>query len=148
MCCSPWSHKVPDTTEQLNKKKRSLRHHQFFFILFSIFCSAAMIFTISSSRLFSHFSASIIHWFLLVYCSSLFICSLVLPGLGKISWIFSTVFLKSRISFPIVILISFSGRCLFPLHLVVFWVFILSIHLGHNFLLLHPDWLSVMWFLF
>ena len=42
VCCSPWSHKVSDTIEQLNnKKKRSHRHLQFFFhsFFYILFCS-------------------------------------------------------------------------------------------------------------
>ena len=63
--------------------QRSLRLSSFLFIIFSIFCSMAMISTILSSRSFIHFSASVILLLIpiLVYYSSLFVCSLVFVGL-------------------------------------------------------------------
>ena len=57
--------------------QRSLRLSSFLFVLFSLFCYAAVNSTIQSSRSLIHSSASVILlWFLLVYFSfQLFYCS-------------------------------------------------------------------------
>ena len=68
--------------------QRSLRLSSILFILFSLFCSVAVISTILSSRSLFRSSASVIlllipsREFLIscIYCSSLFVCSLVLLG--------------------------------------------------------------------
>ena len=70
--------------------QRSLRLFSFLFILFSLFCSMAVISTVLPSRSLIHSSASVIllfcysllvHFsFQLLYCSSLFVCSLILLG--------------------------------------------------------------------
>ena len=65
----------------------SLRLSSIFFHLFSLFCSAVVISTIFSSRSLIHSSASVIlllipsrEFLILLCCSSLFVCSLVLLG--------------------------------------------------------------------
>ena len=65
--------------------QRSLRLSSILFILFSLFCSLAIISTVLSSSSLIRSSASVILLFLLVYfsfqllcCSSLFVCSLLL----------------------------------------------------------------------
>ena len=66
-----------------------VRLSSFLFILFSIFCFAVLISAFLPSRSLIHFSASVILLlFLLVYCSSLFVCSLVLldPHSSTLAW--------------------------------------------------------------
>ena len=82
----------------------------FLFILFSIFCSMAVISTILSSGSFISSSASVIQ---LIPPTVLFICGWLSlsssRSLVNISCIFSTVFPRSWIIFTIIILNSFSG---------------------------------------
>jgi len=93
---------------------RSLRLSSFLFILFSIFCSVAVIFTILSSRSCICSSASVI--LLLIPSGVLFISVCLFfsysRSLVNISCIFSI--LRSWIIFTIIILNSFSGRLLSP----------------------------------
>ena len=90
--------------------QRSLRLSSFLFILFSIFCSAAVMSTILSSRSLIRSSASVV---LLSIPSSALFTSVCLffsscRSLVNISCIFSIVFLRSWIIFTIIILNSFS----------------------------------------
>ena len=126
--------------------QRSLRLASFHFILFSIFCSVAVIATILSSRSFIHSSPSVI--LLLIPSSVLFIsvCLFFSPSrsLVNISCIFSIfasiLFRRSWIIFTIIILNSFAGRLPISTSFSCFpGIFILSLHLGHNFLLFHCD---------
>uniref|UniRef100_A0A8C6BAV5 Uncharacterized protein n=1 Tax=Monodon monoceros TaxID=40151 RepID=A0A8C6BAV5_MONMO len=119
--------------------QESLRLSSFLFILFSLFCSAAVNSTILSSRSLIHSSASVIlllipssvFSFQLLFCSPVclfFNSSRCLffnssSSLLNISCIFSLfasiLFPKSWIIFTTIILI-FLDSCLSPLHLVVF----------------------------
>ena len=96
----------------------AIRLSLFLFILFSIFCSAAVISTILSSRSFICSSASVI---LLLISSHVLFTSVYLffstsRSLVIISCIFSIfasiLFLRSWTIFTIIILNSFSGRLL------------------------------------
>ena len=95
--------------------QRSLRLLSFLFLLFSLFCSAAVISAILSSRSFIHYSASVI---LLWIPSSVLFSSIYLffnssQPLVNISCIPSVLFLRSWVIFSIIILNSFPGR--FPI---------------------------------
>ena len=85
-------------------------------------------------------------WFLLVYFSSLFVCSLVLLS-------FWYTFLASSPLFspdPSLLLfwILFLEGCLSPLYLIVWGGFILSLHVVRDCLLFHRKECSLMWFYF
>ena len=103
--------------------QRSLWLSSFFFVvvvvLFSVFCFVAVRATILSSRPISSSSAcySAIDSF---HCIVHSVCSLVILGLWWTFLISSFFFPRSWIVFTIIILNSFSGRCLFPPLLVVF----------------------------
>ena len=121
--------------------QRSLR--LFLFILFYTFCSVAVMSTILSSGSFIHSSASVN--LLLIPSSVLFISlfffwSLVLLGLGKHFFHLLHCLPKildhlhyhySELFFWKFAYLHFIG--------LFFWGFILSLHLGHNFLLFHLD---------
>ena len=109
------------------------------FILFYMFCFVAVISTLQSSRSFICSSASVM--MLLIPSSVLFIC-LFFNSLVNISCIFSIfasiLFLRSWIIFTIIN--PFSERLPISTSFSCFsGVFILSLHLGHNFLLFHAD---------
>ena len=124
-----------------------------FFILLSVFCSVAVIAII----LFPRYVSVLLHqlfcyWFLLVYCSPVSVCSLVLD--------FWWTFLVLSRSFPPFFfwysgssslscfwIISLEG-CLSPFHSVVFRGFVSPFDLGQNSLLFHPGQLSVICFWF
>ena len=118
----------------------------YLFHLFSIFCFVAVVSTILSSWSFIHSSASLI---LLLIPSSVLFSSVHLffsssRCLVNISCIFLSLrlhsFLRSCIIFTIIILNSFSGRLPISTSFSCFsGVFILSLHLGHNFLLFHAE---------
>ena len=111
--------------------QRSLNLSLFLCILFSIFCSAAVISTILSGHLSILLPQLFCYCFLRVYCSSLFFSSS--GSLVNISCIFSILFLRSWIIFTIIILNSFSGR--FPGSTLLVFLggsFIWFLHLEHN----------------
>ena len=116
------------------------------FIFFSILCFVAVISTILSSwSLIPSFVSVIL---LLIPSGVLFISVHLFfsssRSLVNISCIFSILdsilFLRSCIIFTIIILNSFSGKLPISTSFSCFsGVFILSLHLGHNFLLFHTD---------
>ena len=150
----PYNANVALTVLMLSQ--RSPRLSSFLFIPFSLFCSATVNSTILSSVSLIYSSASGI---LLLIPSSIFFMSIIVlfisvflffnssRSLLNISCIFlifaSILFLRSWILFTIIILNSFLEGYLSPLHLVVFWGFILFLHLGHSSLPFHFVYLSL-----
>ena len=106
--------------------QRSVRLPSFLFILFSIFCFTALISTFClPGHVYILLPPLPCYWFLLVYCSPLFLSSS--RSLVNISCIFSIFALHS---FPrsyslSLFWILFLEGCLSPLHLVVFLGFYL-----------------------
>ena len=132
--------------------QRSLRLSSFLFILFSLFCSAAVVSTTLYFSSFIHSSASV---FLLVILSSAFInfsyCLISVclffnsyRSLLTITCVIlicaSILFLRSCIIFTIITLNTFSGRFAY-LYQLLFWDFILYIHLGYIPLSSHSNFL-------
>ena len=122
----------------LTLSQKSLRLSSFFS---PIFYSVAVIYTILFSWSLMHSSVSVI---LLLISSSVLFISVCLffsasRSLINTSYIFSILLPRSWIIFTIIILISFSGR--FPISTSFSFLrrFISSLHMGHNFLLFHPD---------
>lgn len=118
-------------------------HLAFLLVLFlySVFCSIY----------FHHFVfKSLIHSSLFqLFCyasssnvssTSLFVCSLVVLSLWKIYFAASSPLFSDSGSSSYDYSEFFSGNCLSPFHLVVFWGFVLFLHLGHT--RLFSSWLA------
>ena len=107
--------------------QKSLKLSSVLFILFALFCSSEIIFTILFSSSLIRSSASIADILLLIP-SRVFLISLIVLFVSVclffnsyrsllITCIFSILFSRFLITFTIIILNSFSGSLLFPLHL-------------------------------
>ena len=129
---------------------RSLRLSSFFFfpILFSIFCSVALIYIIVPSRSFiCSLPQLFCSWFLLVYYSISGFCSLVLLSLWYAFLASPPLFSQDPGSSSLSLFwILFLEGCLSPVHLVVCWGFILLLHLGYNPVSFHLVSFLWLWF--